>query len=75
MVPCWPMEPQSQPQPMLTVKEVCRLTQLSRRTIARAIAGGELRALDLSTGHAGRPHWRIPRQALREWLDASTRKR
>jgi len=48
----------------LTVEQVARTLVVSRRTVRRLIALGELRAI--RTGRPPRGHWRISASALQE---------
>jgi len=60
------MSTPSQPglHPFLTVEQVARTLVVSRRTVRRLIALGELRAI--RTGRPPRGHWRISASALQE---------
>ncbi|MDR2348046.1 MAG: helix-turn-helix domain-containing protein [Bifidobacteriaceae bacterium] len=53
-------------QAFLTVAEVAETLRVSDMTIYRLIAGGEIRALKVGRSY------RIPAEALDEWLEDST---
>jgi excisionase family DNA binding protein len=56
----------------LTVQDVADELQVSRDTVERWIHGSQLRAANVSAARRGvnRPSWRVPRQALEEFLNA-----
>lgn len=53
-----------------TIKDLCERFSVGERSVILWIHQGDLKAIDVSRRHGGRPQWRVTEESLRAFLEA-----